>query len=172
MSLSSGSAKRSRTRRMGESVYGALLLVKNVSAALLAALLLCAGAWASWFDVGPAVRGNESGQVRVDRCGKHQCNGSFRPAGSGRAGTRSVTLSRPLAGDRSRPVPVALTPHGKYDVVRTDLAGVLYGAMPLGGALLLVALVVAGGLRMKRTALVAALAGAGILGGAWALLSF
>jgi hypothetical protein len=55
--------------------------------------------------------------------------------------------------------------------VRTDPGGLLYASIPLGGALLLASLVVAGGLRMKRTALVAALLGAAILGGAWALLT-
>jgi hypothetical protein len=168
---SSSTARRSRSRRMGESVYGVLLLAKNVSAALIALLLLCAGGWASWLDVEPAVRGHERGVVRVEKCGQNECDGRFRPTGSTRVEARGVTLARPLAGDRSGEVPVALRADGTHRVVRTDPGGLLYASIPLGGALLLASLVVAGGLRMKRTALAAALLGAAILGGAWALLT-
>lgn len=172
MSPSLGStAKRSRTRRMGESAYGVLLFVKNLFVALLALLLLSAGAWASWGAVKPALHGAQRGTVQVRTCGQDDCEGRFRPAEAG-AGPRTVTLARPLAGDRSKAVPVALPANGSDRVVRTDPGGVLYAAIPLGGALLLISLVVAGGLRMRRTALAAALSGAVILGGAWALLTF
>jgi hypothetical protein len=49
---------------------------------------------------------------------------------------------------------------GSADVVRSGPAGVLYAWVPMGGALLLASVVVAGGLRRTRLAWV--LAGSGI----------
>ncbi|MDF9813636.1 hypothetical protein M2266_002867 [Streptomyces sp. SPB162] len=52
----------------------------------------------------------------------------------------------------------------------TGWAGVLYAWVPLGGALLLAALVLVGGLRMPRSAWTAGLAGAALMVAAFALL--
>ena len=48
---------------------------------------------------------------------------------------------------------------GSSDVVRSGPAGLLYAWVPLGGALLLASVVVAGGLRLTRVAWVMAAAG-------------
>lgn len=54
--------------------------------------------------------------------------------------------------------------------MRSGPAGVLYAWVPLGGALLLAAVVVAGGMRLVRPAWVLGLSGAGLLTAAFVAL--
>jgi hypothetical protein len=54
--------------------------------------------------------------------------------------------------------------------VRDGLGGLLFAFLPLAGALLLAAVLVALGLRMPRTAWTMAVAGAALMGGAFLTL--
>ncbi|MDJ1136565.1 hypothetical protein [Streptomyces iconiensis] len=163
------STKRSRTRRLGESAYGVLLLARTGLMALIALVLVVAGVWTSWGTAGPAMTGKERGTVTVRTCGDDECEGTFRPAGP--SAPEKVLLARSVSGGRGETLDVAVKP-GTDHVVRTGPAGILYAWVPLGGALLLASLVVAGGLRMRRTAVGMGLAGVLVMGGAWALLAF
>ncbi|MCF6522232.1 hypothetical protein [Streptomyces sp. JJ36] len=161
--------RRSRLRRAGESAFGVLLVMKSGVMALLALLLVVAGVWTSLSDARPAMSAGsgERGTLVVRECGTEECRGRFEPAGD--AGpVPGVSIGTAVAAEGER-VPVALRP-GSREAVRTGAAGVLYAWVPLAGALVLGALVVAGGLRMVRTAWVMGLLGAGVMVGAFALL--
>ncbi|GGY72133.1 hypothetical protein GCM10010300_14290 [Streptomyces olivaceoviridis] len=62
---------------------------------------------------------------------------------------------------------VVLKP-GTGEAVRSGPAGILYAWVPLGGALLLASVVVAGGMRLARTAWVLGLSGTVLLTAAFA----
>jgi hypothetical protein len=175
--------RRSRIRRAGESAVGMLLLAKVGLMALLAALLLVAGAWTSWDTAEPAMFSDdaERGTFTVEKCGEDECHGSFTPRdGDGKA-RDGVTISKTVAEGQSEPLDVALRGDDRGDrgdggdaahaeVVRTGPAGMLYAWVPLAGALLLASVVVAGGLRLRRTAWVMALLGAGVMGASFLTL--
>lgn len=163
--------KRSRARRAGESAYGLLLVLRNTFMALLALLLVVAGAWASWDTARPAMRtgAGERGTLVVERCGEERCRGVFTPAGGG-AARGGVWIGGSVADGGGERLDVALRPGGDGEAVRTDAGGVLYAWVPLAGGLLLASLVLAGGLRMRRTAWGAGLLGAAVMAGAFLLL--
>ncbi|GAA1914677.1 hypothetical protein GCM10009716_25160 [Streptomyces sodiiphilus] len=150
-------AKRGRFRRAGESAVGMLLLARLAAMALLALLLVAAGAWASWDTARHALRGDglEQGTLTLRSCDADACTGTFRPsedAGRGDAPVRqNVTLEQSIGRGEGDTLHVALRP-GTDEAVRTGVAGALQASLPLAGALLLAAVVVAGGLRMFRTA--------------------
>ncbi len=73
------------------------------------------------------------------------------------------------APDKGERVEVTVKP-GTTQAVRTGSAGILHAWVPFAGALLLAALVVAGGMRLRRTAWVMGLLGAVLLGAAFAAL--
>ncbi|WP_431042558.1 hypothetical protein ACQUSR_11955 [Streptomyces sp. P1-3] len=173
MSSTSGAlrSKRSRTRRMGESAYGLLLLAKNTAVALIALLIVAAGVWASWGTAQHAMltKGRERGTLTVRSCGDEWCTGSFTPighSGEPRAALRVDAAVADGGGDR---LPVAVKP-GTDQAVRTGTAGVLHAWVPLGGSLLLAAVVLAGGLRMRRTGWGMGIAGAALLIASFATL--
>jgi hypothetical protein len=164
--------RRSRVRRAGESAYGLLLVCKNVAMAGVALLLLAAGAWTSWDDTAQhamLTKGRERGAVTIARCGSDTCTGPFVPADPAGASRPEVTIDKAVTHKKGELLLVAVRP-GTDEVVRTGRAGVLYAWVPFGGALLLAALVVAGGLRMRRTAWVLGLLGAALLGASFATL--
>ncbi|NSC22164.1 hypothetical protein FM076_13575 [Streptomyces albus subsp. chlorinus] len=169
--------KRSLVRRLGESAFGVLLLARAGLMALIALVLVVAGAWTSWDTASVAMTGDERGTVTVASCDDDTCTGTFlgegeTEAGAGAgAGPQKVTVSEFVSGGRGETLEVAVEP-GTEHVVRTGPAGILYAWVPLGGSLLLASLVIAGGLRMRRTAAVTGLCGALLMGGAWALLTF
>lgn len=163
-------AKRSRTRRAGESMFGVLLLTRNIVLTLLAVLLLVAGGWTSWQTAGPALRGDVRGTVRIAKCTEEECAGTFTPTTGGGSGQK-VTITESASGTVGERLQVALRPDSN-EVVRTGPSGALYGSVPLGGSLVLAALVFVGGMRMKRTALVLGLLGVALMGASWAVLTF
>ena len=194
------SVKRSRTRRAGESAYGVLLLAKVALMALVAAVLVLAGTWTSWTKASVAMMGDVRGQVTIESCGQDTCKGPFVREGGesdesaesgkggegsadgdresgGKPGERSggkedrVTVAKSVSGEPEQTLEVAVRP-GTAEAVRTGPGGVLYAWLPLGGALLLASLVVAGGLRMRRTALGMGATGALTMAAAWAFLTF
>ncbi|UGY91852.1 hypothetical protein [Streptomyces gobiensis] len=163
--------KRSRIRRAGESAYGILLLAKNALMAVVALLLLVAGTWTSWDSARHAMftDGRELGTMTVKACGADRCTGPFVP-NDGQGSVRAkVSMKKPVAQQTGERLPVAVRP-GTDDVVRTGVPGILYAWVPLGGAMLLAALVLAGGLRMRRTGWVLGLLGAGLMGAAFITL--
>lgn len=165
--------RRSRIRRAGEGLYGALLLVKALLMGSVAVLLISAGGWSSWGAAQPAMFGEASGTVRIEKCGGDTCVGRFSPAGgpADGEGRPKVTIGESVSGKPGETLDVTLLPDSN-GVVRTGPAGILYAWVPLGGALLLASLVVAGGLRMRRTAWTLGLLGAALMAAAWGLLTF
>jgi hypothetical protein len=163
--------KRSGVRRAGESAYGLLLVGKNTVMAGVALLLLVAGVWTSWGTAQHAMlsKGRERGTVTVAKCGEEMCTGPFVPADAAAPERPKVKIEKAVTHKQGERLLVAVKP-GTDQVIRTGWAGVLHAWLPLGGALFLAALVVAGGLRMRRTAWGLALLGAALLGASFATL--
>lgn len=128
---------------------------------VVAALILIAGVWASWGTAHHVMltKGRESGTIEVTRCGAHTCSGPYTPISAGSQPRESVVIEKNVAVRKGQTYTVVVKPGGG-DVVRSGPAGVLYAWVPLGGALLLASVVVAGGLRRTRAAWV--MAGSGI----------
>ncbi|MER6130854.1 hypothetical protein [Streptomyces sp. NPDC001815] len=144
---------------------------RNASAALrfgrlaamgtVAALILIAGVWASWGTAQHVMltKGRERGTMTVTRCAEDRCTGPYRPVSAGSTARELVVLDSEVAVEKGRTYAVVVKP-GSDDVVRTGTGGLLYAWVPLGGALMLASMVVAGGLRLSRPAWV--LGGAGL----------
>jgi hypothetical protein len=130
----------------------------------VAVLILIAGVWASWGTAQHVMltKGRERGTVDVTRCGPDVCWGRYTPLSEGSQPRARVVLERSVAVERGRTYTVVLKP-GSDDAVRSGPAGVLYAWIPLGGALLLGSVVVAGGLLRTRAAWVMALSGVALL---------
>ncbi|MCI3153810.1 hypothetical protein ELQ39_19070 [Streptomyces sp. GB4-14] len=137
----------------------------------VAVLILIAGVWASWGTAQHVMltKGRERGTVEVTRCVEDACGGPFRPLSPGAQPRERVVLDGTVAVEKGRTYAVVLKPGGQ-EAVRSGPAGVLYAWVPLGGALLLASVVVAGGLLRTRLAWVMALAGAGLLTAAFVAL--
>ncbi|MDB1087238.1 hypothetical protein PJ985_06615 [Streptomyces sp. ACA25] len=155
-------SKPSRSRRIGQSAFGALLLMRLVLLLAVVALLVAAGGWSSWGDVRNALEpdGRERGTLSLQECDREECTGSFTPDSDGGETQESATLEQPIGREAGDTLSVALRP-GTTEAVRTGLGGALYGALPLAGALILAGIVIAGGLRWFRTAWITA--GVGIV---------
>ncbi|PJE97078.1 hypothetical protein CUT44_11765 [Streptomyces carminius] len=165
-------SRRGPVRRVGESVYGLLLLVQAWLMGAVAAALLMAGAWTSLDAMRRVVadRGGVRGMMTVDECDGWTCTGLFTPADGGGAGERpEVVLDALVSHDRGEALPVVLWP-GTGEVLRTGLPGILHAWLPFAGALLLASLVIAGGLHMRRTAWASGLLGLALVGAAFAVL--
>jgi hypothetical protein len=163
--------KRSRSRRAAEGAWGLVLLARMAALAALALLILVSGGWESWRTAHYVMltKGRERGTVTLVSCGDSSCTGPFAPRDETAAARAKVTVSMPVrhhVGDR---VPVVMKP-GTDTAVRAGAGGLLFSWVPLGGALLLAAVVAAGGLRMRRTAWGLAAAGAALLAGAFLTL--
>ncbi|MEU4465768.1 hypothetical protein AB0G20_18970 [Streptomyces sp. NPDC024017] len=130
----------------------------------VAVLILIAGVWASWGTAQHVMltKGRERGTVDVARCGPQTCWGRFTPSSEGWQPRARVVLEKSVAVERGRTYTVVVKP-GSDDAVRSGPAGVLYAWIPLGGALLLASVVVAGGLLRTRVAWVMALSGVALL---------
>ncbi|MFB7516372.1 hypothetical protein [Streptomyces sp. NPDC056144] len=137
--------------------------VRNAAMALVALLLVVGGAWASWSSAQHVLlsQGREHGTLTVTGCTDETCSGTFAsedPASK----RRSLTIPRSVAVEQGATIPVVVKPDTD-EGVRTGWAGGLHAWLPLGGALLLAAPVVGGGLRLSRTAWSLAGAGGAIL---------
>lgn len=165
------SVRRSRTRRVGESAYGALLVARVAVMGLLALLLLVAGVWTSWHTAQYAmlVKARERGLMTVSACAGERCTGPYEPTGGDGRRRPKVTIAQAAAPDKGERVEVVVEP-GTTHAVRAGTAGILHAWVPFAGALLLAALVVAGGMRLRRTAWVMGLLGAVLLGAAFAAM--
>jgi hypothetical protein len=127
----------------------------------VAVLILIAGVWGSWGTAQYVMltKGRERGTVEVTRCGGDTCTGPYRPVSAGSQARERVVIEKSVAVRKGQTYSVVVKP-GSGEVVRSGPAGVLYSWVPLGGALLLASVVVAGGLGRTRAAWV--LAGSGI----------
>lgn len=144
-----------------QSAYAALRFGRIAAMGAIAALILVAGVWGSWGTAQYAMltKGRERGTMTVVRCSGETCTGSYRPVSEGSRARSRVVLDESVAVRKGEILAVVVKPDSD-EVVRTGPAGVLYAWVPLGGALLLASVVVAGGLRLTRAAWV--LAGSGI----------
>lgn len=145
------------------SSQGALAVLRFGRVAAMgtvAALILIAGVWASWGSAQHVMltKGRESGTIEVTRCGADLCSGPYSPMSAVSQPRKSVVIEHNVAVRMGQTYTVVVKP-GSDDVVRSGPAGILYAWVPLGGALLLASVVVAGGLRRTRVAWV--LAGSG-----------
>ncbi|MFH8936765.1 hypothetical protein [Streptomyces griseosporeus] len=140
----------------------ALRFGRFAAMSVVTALILIAGVWASWGSAQHVMltKGREQGTVEVTRCAERTCTGPFVPSSAGARPRGSVEIERSVAVRRGSTYTVVVKP-GSDEVVRSGPAGVLYAWVPLSGALLLAAVVVAGGLRRTRAAWV--LAGSGVV---------
>lgn len=138
---------------------------------LLALLLLVAGVWTSWGTAQYAmlVKAEERGTMTVSACAGDRCSGPYVPSGGSGRPRPKVSMVKAAAPAKGERVTVVLEP-GTTHAVRTGLAGILHAWVPFGGSLLLAALVVAGGMRLRRTAWVMGLLGAVLLAAAFAAL--
>ncbi|MEV8128264.1 hypothetical protein AB0P07_30090 [Streptomyces sp. NPDC085944] len=140
--------------RQASSASSALLAFGRVAAmGTVTALILIAGVWASWGTAQHVLltKGREQGTVRVTRCGGGVCSGPYSPVSAGSQARERVVIEDSVAVAKGRTYGVVLKPGGG-DAVRSGPAGILYAWVPLGGALLLASVVVAGGLRRTRVA--------------------
>ncbi|NUS12916.1 MAG: hypothetical protein HOY69_16205 [Streptomyces sp.] len=155
---------------MAEGAWGLVLLAKVVGVVLVAVLLVVSGAWDSWRTAQHVMltKGREHGTMTLVDCGDSTCTGPFTPDGTAVARPR-VTISLPIRHTTGARIPVAVKP-GTDTVVRAGWGGVLWAWVPLGGALVLAAVVMAGGLRWYRTAWTLGVLGAALLGGAFLTL--
>ncbi|WP_328888645.1 hypothetical protein [Streptomyces sp. NBC_00316] len=143
--------------------HRALLYGRSAALGCVVLLLLVAGVLSSWSSAQHIVlaKGREHGTMTVTGCGADVCTGSFAPADDATARAR-VRVEKSVAVRKGGRYPVVVKP-GTDVVVRTGLPGFLHAWVPLGGALLLAALVIGGGLRLTRTAWGTGIAGAVLL---------
>ncbi|MEV6053146.1 hypothetical protein [Streptomyces sp. NPDC052107] len=150
----------------------ALRLGRVAAMGALAALILFAGVWGSWGTAQHVMlaKGREQGTVRVTACAHDTCSGPFTPTSAGARARARVEIAESVAVRKGRTYDVVLKP-GTGDAVRSGPAGILYAWVPLGGALLLASVVVAGGMRLTRVAWVLAGCGVALLTGAFLAVS-
>ncbi|MER8030914.1 hypothetical protein ABTZ78_18365 [Streptomyces bauhiniae] len=160
------SASSARSARSGSVVR----TVRVVVAGVFAGLIVFAGAWGSWGTAQHAMlpKGRERGTLTVTGCLPERCEGSFKPLSPGATARPSVRIERSVVVREGHSYDVVLEP-GTDVAVRAGVSGVLLAWLPLGGALLLASVVVAGGMRMPRLAWVLGLAGAALLTAAFVL---
>ncbi|MFJ8753540.1 hypothetical protein ACIREO_30050 [Streptomyces sp. NPDC102441] len=136
---------------------------RTFAAGCVVVLLLVAGVWSSWSSAQHIVlaKGREHGTMTVTACGEDSCTGSFAADAESRDRS-AVTAQRSVAVKKGARVPVVVKP-GTGDVVRTGTPGLLHAWVPLGGALVLAAFLIGGGMRLTRTAWGTGFAGAALL---------
>ncbi|MDV9188622.1 hypothetical protein R6L23_10395 [Streptomyces sp. SR27] len=137
--------------------------VRNAAMALVALLLLVAGGWASWNSAQHVLlgKGREHGTLTVTGCTEKMCSGRYAPDDPSST-RRTLTIERSVAAEQGVTIPVVVKP-GTDEGVRTGWGGGLHAWLPLGGALLLAAPLIGGGLRLPRTAWSMAGAGGAVL---------
>ncbi|MCF3961775.1 hypothetical protein [Streptomyces fuscigenes] len=142
------------------SSRSALSVGRSLVMALVAVVLLVGGGYASWGEAQHVLlaKGRQHGEFAVTACGDATCAGSFDPDGP--AGPESdMTIKDSVAARKGERFPVVVKP-GTREVVRSDTAGSLHAWVPMGGALLLAGLVIAGGMRLGRFGLIVSALGA------------
>ncbi|MGW0469326.1 hypothetical protein ACWDX6_29370 [Streptomyces sp. NPDC003027] len=140
---------------------------RNAAMALVALLLVVAGAWSSWGTAQHILlpKGREHGTLTVTGCNEETCSGRYVPADPP-SPHHTLTIEHSVAAAKGQTLPVVVKP-GTAEAVRAGWGGGLHAWLPLGGALLLAAPVIGGGMRMTRTAWSAAALGGALLVGAF-----
>ncbi|MEU6523756.1 hypothetical protein ABZ892_13270 [Streptomyces sp. NPDC046924] len=164
-SSSRRSSRRGSSRRGASRRSSAVLRLFRIAAmGMVTVLILIAGVWASWGTAQYVMltKGRERGTVAVTSCGAGTCKGAYTPLSPGSQPRAEVVLEETVAVAEGRTYPVLVKPGGT-EVVRSGPAGVLYAWVPLGGALMLASLVVAGGLLRTRAAWVMGLSGVALV---------
>ncbi|MEV6613628.1 hypothetical protein AB0N31_07060 [Streptomyces sp. NPDC051051] len=153
------SARRGSSRRAS---VGVVRFGRLAAMWVVASLILVAGVWGSWGTAQHVMltKGREQGTIAVARCGADSCSGPYTPLSPGSLARARVVIEKTVAVRRGQTYTVVIKPGGGDDVVRSGPAGVLYAWVPMGGALLLASVVVAGGLGRARLGWV--LAGSGV----------
>ncbi|MFJ3672299.1 hypothetical protein ACIPSE_38165 [Streptomyces sp. NPDC090106] len=149
----------------------ALRLGRLAAMGTVTALIMIAGVWASWGTAQYVMltKGRESGTIEVTRCDHDVCTGPYTPVSSGSTARQRVAIAKTVAVAKGETYTVVVKP-GSDEVVRSGPAGVLYAWVPLGGALLLASVVVAGGLRRPRLGKILAASGIALLTAAFAVI--
>ncbi|MET9440865.1 hypothetical protein [Streptomyces sp. NPDC006610] len=144
-----------------QGAFTALRFGRLAAMGAVAALILVAGVWASWGSAQYVMltKGRERGTVEVTGCAGGSCSGPYAPLSRGWPVRERAVLEDTAAVREGETYTVVMKPDGD-EAVRSGPAGVLYAWVPLGGALLLASVVVAGGL--GRTRVAGAMAGAGL----------
>ncbi|SEC99593.1 MULTISPECIES: hypothetical protein [Streptomyces] len=152
------------TRSAVQASVSALRFGRVAAMGALAALIVFAGLWGSWGSAQHVLltKGREQGTVRVVACAGGVCGGPFTPTSAGARARARVEIPESVAVRKGRTYAVVLKP-GTAQALRSGWAGILYAWVPLGGALLLASVVVAGGMRLTRVAWVLGLSGLGLL---------
>ncbi|MEU0676210.1 hypothetical protein ABZ330_25600 [Streptomyces sp. NPDC006172] len=153
------SSRRAAASRRASAA--ALRFGRSAAMALVSVLILVAGVWGSWGTAQHVMltKGREQGTVEVTRCGEESCTGPYTPLSPGSTARPRVVIDKTVAVRTGQTYTVVIKP-ASDQVVRSGPAGVLYSWVPMGGALLLASVVVAGGLRRVRAGWV--LAGTGM----------
>ncbi|WP_415952778.1 hypothetical protein [Streptomyces sp. KLOTTS4A1] len=148
----------------------ALGAARTTATAALAVLLVIVGVWTSWSTAQHVLftKGRERGNLTITRCDEDRCAGRFTPLTPGAEPRAEVTIDATVGTEKGAELPVVVKP-GTDQVVRTGGAGFFQAWMPLGGALLMAAVVIGGGLRLTRTAWATGCAGALLLFAAFLL---
>ncbi|MEV3990319.1 hypothetical protein AB0J57_15570 [Streptomyces sp. NPDC049837] len=150
---------------MSKKRTSALPYARGAAMALVALLLVVAGTWASWGTAQHVLlsKGREHGTLTVTGCSADVCTGRYDPEGPGGPRT-DMTIDHSVAVREGGRYPVVVKPD-TTELVRTGWPGGLHAWLPLGGALLLAALVIGGGMRLPRLAWVSASVGGALLVG-------
>ncbi|MCM2389963.1 hypothetical protein [Streptomyces albipurpureus] len=150
--------KRSSSRR-------ALTHGRHLLMALVALVLLVAGVWSSWGTAQHVIlsKGREHGTITIAGCGEEMCTGPYDPDGTATPRT-GMTIEKSVAVEKGKTLSVVVKP-GTAEVVRAGTGGLFHAWLPLGGALVLAALVIGGGLGLTRCAWAAAAVGSAVLAG-------
>lgn len=158
---------------MGERNAGAWLVnaLRALGLTLLTLLILVSAGWESWKTAHYVMltKGREQGTVTLMSCADSTCTGPFAPSGGAGTARTQVTVSLPVRHKVGDQVPVVMKP-GTDTAIRSGWGGMIFSWVPLGGAFLLAAIVVGGGLRMARTAWSLGAAGVAVLLGAFLTL--
>ncbi|MER8119993.1 hypothetical protein [Streptomyces sp. NPDC094031] len=151
-------------RSARQASVSALRFGRVATMGALAALIVFAGVWGSWGNAQHVLltKGREQGTVKVSACSGGRCSGAFTPTSAGARARARVEIAEAVAVRKGRTYAVVLKPDGSQ-ALRSGAAGILYAWVPLGGALLLASVVVAGGMRLRRVAWGLGLAGIGLL---------
>ncbi|MGW7134348.1 hypothetical protein ACWGIA_39250 [Streptomyces bobili] len=164
-SVAAATSHRAPRRGSSRQVSVAVLRFGRLAAMWVVALLiLVAGVWGSWGTAQHVMltKGREQGTIEVARCGADSCSGPYAPLSSGSQARARVVIEKAVAVRKGQTYTVVIKPGGD-EVVRSGPAGVLYAWVPMGGALLLASVVVAGGLGRARWGWVLAGSGTALL---------
>ncbi|MGW6461286.1 hypothetical protein ACWF94_36060 [Streptomyces sp. NPDC055078] len=141
---------------------------RRAASGLVALLVLVAGFWSSWDTAQHVIlaKGREHGAFTVARCDDTTCSGRYEPTDpAGASPPRTAyTIDKSVATKEGARLSVVVKP-GTTELVRRGPAGLFHSWLPLGGALLLAALLIGGGMRLPRLAWGAAGVGAVVLVG-------